>query len=101
MSYEKIDPILNAWAARHGLQVYSTYKETEVRSVRLYGHEPEYVGIAVDPPRPESPIVVRVGLSRRRWRENRCVELNATVGSLDTVLEEAYALATNWLKEAS
>ncbi len=108
MNYEQIDPIFYAWAQRHGLQVYTIYKDEEVRVTRLYGKGKEYADVSIDlfPLKGffrfrgvgNGRVWVSVGIARRPLRNSQSEQLEANLETLDEVLEKAYEKATAWLR---
>lgn len=96
MKFDQIDPIFTAWANRHGLQVYTEYKDEEIRSVRMYGAGKEFADIGVDVVE-EGHYVVGVGIARRPSRNSQFEQMEADVGNLDGILEQAYSKASGWL----
>ena len=97
MSYETIDTILKEWAARHGLQLYTRYQDTDVRTVFLEGTGRERGQVWVDPPGADGRIAVHAAVYRKRGRDNEKAELSAIVNDLESVLETAYAKVVAWL----
>jgi hypothetical protein len=109
MSYESVDPIFYAWAKRHGLAVATEYKDEEVRAVQVYSRVPRQrrgkvvihqAGIALFPIKSGEPIGIGVGSSPYRpSRFARHAKLEASLDTLDAVLEQAYRQAVEWLAE--
>jgi hypothetical protein len=112
MNYEQIDPIFYAWAERHGLQVHTNCKDEKVRMVRLHGEGKEFAGIGVgfytydETGRShvlveEGLFMVDVGIARRPSRNSRFEQLEASIQTLDNVLDQAYEKARSWLSGSS
>jgi hypothetical protein len=108
MSYETVDPIFSKWAQRHSLQVFTEYKDEAIRMTRIYSSKPRvhrgrveipHAGISLFPVQSGKPIYVGVGASRRPSRNSKYVKLEATIETLDEVLERAYRQAAEWLVE--
>ena len=97
MSYETIDNVIYAWSARHGVQLSTTYQDSEVRTVSFAGKGRERGQIWIDPPSNAGDIVVHVAVYCKRGKDNMVTELLATRSDLDSVLEYAYALVADWL----
>lgn len=92
MSYESIDPTITAWAAKHTLHLYTTYRDEEVRSVDLVGSNGRKCQLWIDAPDQSGTVQVHVWDHKKR-RE----DCKATVADLTRCLENAYATAIKWL----
>lgn len=97
MSYEAIDTVLNDWSARHELELYTRYQDSEVRTVFLQGTGRERGQVWIDPPGVDGRVVVHAAVYRKRGRDNEKTELPATAGDLASVLESAYTIVVSWL----
>jgi hypothetical protein len=92
MSYELVDEILESWCSAHQLQVSTEYKGEPVHSIQIVGPKHSKIQIWVDPVSPMG--IVRVHL----WDyHSQRKEFSGPVDDLNTLLEEAYQLATKWL----
>jgi hypothetical protein len=98
MTYATIDSIIDGWTTRHGLELFTSYHDTEVRTVFLEGSEEERSQIWIDAPDSGQDITVHVAVYRKRGRDNQKTELSATPETLDSVLDQAYDTATDWLR---
>jgi hypothetical protein len=98
MSYKTIDEVLRNWAARHALQLYTRYQESDVRTVFLEGLGRERGQIWIDPPGMGGRVDVHAAVYRERGRENEKAELLASMADLESVLEQAYSMVVVWLK---
>lgn len=94
MGYEKIDTILNLWATKHNLPMYTIYKEIEVRSFQIVNSDGQQFQIWIDLPDEESRIGVHVWDYKKR-REDYLVEQTEV---FDT-LEIAYQIASLWSRK--
>lgn len=101
MKYESVDPVFGEWAKRHGLEVFTRYHETDVRTVFMQGANSERGQIWIDPPASDGAVAVHVAVYRNRGRDNQKSDLLAERDSLDAVLDEAYALIAGWLAISS
>jgi len=92
MNYESIDPIINAWATKNTLHIYTTSRDEEVRSVSLVGSNGRKCQLWIDAPDQSGNVQVHVWDYKKR-RE----DCKATVDDLPRCLERAYATAMKWL----
>jgi len=91
MSYDQIDPAIQAWASNHTLPVYTQYKDVEVRSVELVGVSGQKVQIWID-----QPLYGWVGVhvwNYKKLRQDWKVQTN----KLEATLEQAYQKAMDWI----
>jgi hypothetical protein len=93
MSYESIDPIITAWAAKHTLHLYTTYRDEEVRSVDMVGSNGRKCQLWIDAPDKSGNVQVHVWDYKKR-RE----DCKANVNDLSQCLERAYGTAMKWLE---
>jgi hypothetical protein len=92
MSYESIDPIINAWVTKHALHLYKSYRSAEVRSVELVSSSGRKCQLWIDAPDPSANVQVHV------WDyKKRRVDYITTIADLPRFLEQAYMTAMNWL----
>jgi hypothetical protein len=92
MAYASVDPTTTAWAAKHTLQIYTKYRDEEVRSVDLVGTNGRKCQLWIDAPDKSGNIRVHV------WDyKNRREDYKATVADLARCLEQGYAIAMEWL----
>jgi hypothetical protein len=92
MIYEFVDPIITAWAAKPTLQIYTTNRDEEVRSVDLVGSNGRKCRLWIDAPDQSGTFRVQV------WDyENRREITTATVADPARCLEQGYAIAMRWL----
>jgi hypothetical protein len=92
MNYESIDPIITAWAARHTLHVYTTYRDEEVRSVDLVGSDGYKCQLWIEAPDQSGSAKVHIWDYKKRREDFR-----TTYADLDRRLEQAYATAMKWI----
>ena len=90
---ELIDPVIRAWAGRHTLHVYTSYKDEEVRSVDVVSSKGLRCQIWID--RPDERGNVKVHVWDYKKRSEKC---EATASDLARCLEQAYATAMKWLE---
>jgi hypothetical protein len=92
MSYELVDEVLESWCSAHQLQVSTEYKGEPVRSIQIVGAKHSKIQIWVDPVSPAGIVSVHL------WDyHSQRKEFSGPVDDLNTLLEEAYQLATKWL----
>ncbi len=98
MSYAAVDEILAPWLKRHGLHVFTLYRDAEVRSIDIVDDAGDRYQIAISEPDESERVRVFSGnLKSKRQRKSR--EYESTMPDLERVLEEAYAQVMEWVKE--
>ena len=98
MSYAAVDKILTPWLKRHGLHVFTLYREDEVRSIDVVDDAGDRYQIAVSEPDESERVRVFAGnLKSKRKRKSR--EYESTLSDLERVLEEAYSQIMEWVRE--
>ena len=95
MKYDLIDPELYAWATDHGLQIFTEYKDYEVRSTDVVGNAGKKCQIWVEPSRPGT-FVVNIWNYKKK-QAKRITQLQASKADIRDKLEEAYQTAVSWL----
>ena len=93
VSYELIDPAIREWASKRGLQVYSRYREEEVRLIDVVYGANGKCQIWVDPP-DGGRVSVHVWDYKKR-RE----DFEVGVAELADCLDVAYEAAKKWIGE--
>ena len=89
MSYAAVDKILMPWLKRHGLHVFTLYREDEVRSIDVIDDAGARYHIAISEPNEAQRVRVLAGnLKSKRKRKSK--EYESTLSDLERVLEEAY-----------
>ena len=101
MTYENIDPVLRHWAERHQLQLFTSYQDSDVRTVFVHGADNQRGQIWVDPPSRDGAIVIHAAVYRRAERSNQHSVASAERENLESLLEDAYAKVLDWLEESS
>lgn len=94
MSFRKVDNILNEWASRHSLTLFTKYREEEVRSVELVSPSCKRFQLWVDPPVGESVMVHIWDFKKRR------MDWSVSISTLDDCLENALAIVFDWIVKA-
>lgn len=94
--YDLIDPELYAWAAKHGLQIFTWYKEGAVRSTDVVGNAGKKCQIWIDQPDRPGTFVVNIWNYKKK-RAKRIKQLQASKTDIRDKLEEAYNTAQEWL----
>jgi hypothetical protein len=98
MSYEAIDKILTPWLKRHGLHVFTMYREEEVRSTDVVDNAGDRYQIVISESDESGKVRVFAGnLKSKRKRKRR--EYESTLSDLERMLEEAYSQIMEWVKE--
>jgi len=95
MDYSALDPILEAWARRHGLFVSKSYKGDDVRSVLIVDDAGgEYqLWLTIPDPKGQLTVTVAKAMLARADFETRIEDLSAA-------LEEAYRRVETWISAA-
>jgi hypothetical protein len=96
VKYDLIDPELYAWAAKHGLQIFTGYKDEEVRSTDVVGSAGKKCQIWIDQP-DKGTFLVNIWNYKKK-RAKRITQLQASKIDIRDKLEEAYKTAQEWLK---
>jgi hypothetical protein len=92
--YSEIDSTLNAWALRHGLHIYTTYKDYDVRSVDVTGGSGKRYQIWIDAPDSEKQIGIHA------WDyEKHTAEIPSGITQLANHLEDVYGIVQSWDSE--
>src|SRR5690625_7389654 len=91
MSYQKLDPALQRWAKKHGLHVYTNYKDEEVRSVDIVSPCGERFQLWIDKPENDRYAVIHVWDYRTRRAAFR-----AEIKHLGPQLAKAHSKVTSW-----
>jgi hypothetical protein len=92
MSYELIDAAILNWTAKHGLHLYTSYRDEEVRSVDLVGSNGQRCQLWVDPPDHTGKVQVHVWDYHKRRQDCKTV-----ISDLPRCLDEAYETAAQWV----
>ena len=96
--YDPIDSEFFAWAARHGLQIFTKYRDEEVRTTDVLGSDGKKCQIWVDPPNLTGTFVVNIWNYKNNKRAKRIQQIQASKTNIRDKLEEAYNTAHEWLK---
>ncbi len=92
--YDLVDQVLGPWSAAHQLHVSTEFKDEPVRSIEMVGGNDSRVQIWIDPASADGAVSVHL------WDyHDRRNELSGPVADLNSVLDAAYQLATEWLDE--
>jgi hypothetical protein len=90
MSYSVIDPTIQTWAQRHGLSLFTQYKDSEVRSVDVVEKSGRKFQIWIDRPKGDRVSVHAWDYKKRRQ------DWDASIADLDNFLEEAIRTVRSW-----
>ena len=93
-----IDPELYDWAAKHGLQIFTEYKDEQVRSTDVVGSAGKKCQIWIDQSDKAGTFVVNIWNYKTK-RAKRIKQLQASKTDIRDKLEEAYKTAQEWLNE--
>lgn len=94
--YEPIDPMLSQWAVENGVQWYTEYQDTEVRTFGLNVNQRDRVMVSVDVPEGDQT-TIRIGQNQRGLsRLNRIEIIPSPVSEVSTALDRALQIAKNW-----
>jgi hypothetical protein len=91
MSYNSIDPVIQEWAKKHSLPVYTQYKDVEVRSMELVSVNGKRAQIWID-----KPLHGLVGLHAWNYKKLRR-DWNVSMAKLDSALEQVYQVSMAWI----
>lgn len=89
--YSEIDSTLNAWALRHGLNIYTTYKDYDVRSVDVAGGSGKRYQIWIDAPDSEK----QIGIHAWDYKKHSA-EITSGITELANQLEDVYGIVQSW-----
>lgn len=95
MKYKDIDPILNAWAKRHGLYMHTEYKDDEVRDTDIIDDAGNPYGLYVSEPDGNGDMQVSYA-----GNGHEAITIDATLDNLDTILEKAYSDILRWITDS-
>jgi hypothetical protein len=98
MTYDAVDPILLPWLKRHGLHVFTRYRDEAVRSIDVVDDAGDRYQIAVSPPNGSGKLTVFAGNYLRKKKQKR-VEYPSNVSGLERTLEEAYSQIMEWVAQ--
>ena len=98
MSYANVDKILTPWLKRHGLQVFTMYRETEVRIIDVVDDVGDRYQVSISEPSESESVIVSAGnLKGKRKRKGR--EFKSSLSDLEGVLEEVYTQIMEWVNQ--
>jgi hypothetical protein len=92
MGYSLIDSELNAWARNHGLQIFTKYKDADVRSTDVVASSGKKKCQIWVEPSSFFTFIINVWDYKKRTVQIRASKLN-----ISAKLEEAYKMAESWL----
>ena len=95
-SYDALDPILEAWAARNTLYVSKKDRDDEVRSILVVGSKGLQCQIWLEPPSRDGLILVQVSNQNKQLQA-----FTGPVGELVDNLENALDVAKHWCEMPS
>ena len=91
MGYRLIDDQLHQWASEHGVHIYTSYKDEEVRDIEVVDPRGIRFEIWLEPPASDGSTIVHVSDFKRRSKE-----FPAGKGALAEALEKAWAQVCAW-----
>ena len=86
--YQLIDPELYAWAAKHSLQIFTEYKDVELRSTDFVGVVGKKCQIWIDQPEKAGAFVINIWNYKKKPAK-RLKQLQASKTDIRDKLEEA------------
>jgi hypothetical protein len=92
LNYEPVDPVLQKWATRNGLHLYTEYKGESVRSADLIGKSGAKVQIWVQPGKTPNTWEVHVWDYHKRRKD-----WQSGTADIDSKLTDAYRVAESWV----
>jgi len=92
MSYRKIDPIINDWACEKKLQVFTFYKDYEVRSIDLVDATGNRYQIWIE----ELDNEEKIGIHAWDYNKKK-YDCFTTVPELHKCLDEIYQIVKKWM----
>jgi hypothetical protein len=96
MSYEEVDPIIQAWAERHSLQLSTFWIDREVRSAYVSSNAGDCFRFWLDCPQGG-----RIGLHAAgvdgQWIKDPAKDWLVPILELEAALEDAFATVTGWM----
>ena len=95
MSYEEIDSILDAWANKHNLNLFTRYQDHEVRSTDIVDKLGQKYQIWIDNPDSDGSLEVHVWDYKKRRKD-----YTTTKGNLMSSLDAAFIQVSSWINEA-
>jgi len=93
MSYQSLDPIIQDWADKHKLTIYTSYQDYEVRSTDVVDNEGRKYQIWVDPPDQYGNVGVHAWDYRKRRKD-----YTTPTKDLGNCLELAYNSVLLWIQ---
>lgn len=96
MTYEKIDPIIQAWAERHSLRISTFWAGGEVRSAYISSRAGDCFQFWFDYPEGGQIALHAAGVDGQ-WVEDPARKWLVPISALDAALEEAFATVTGWM----
>ena len=94
-SFALVDPAIKQWCSRHSLQLFTDYKDYDVRSVDVVGSNGKKCQVWIDPPEQEN-VTVHV------WPYAPPHErITVPVPDIFSALERAYRLASDFCGEVA
>lgn len=96
MGYEAIDSILNEWAKKHRLAVFTKYRDEEVRSVLVTDKQGVGYQIFLESP-PNENGNLTVGITNNRGKNESLPTSNL---QLTETLEHGLSIIQNWIRES-
>jgi len=91
MNYHILDSILNRWAKKHSLHVYTIYKGEAVRSIEVVSPAGKRFQIWIDDPSSNGKTEIHAW----DYRKRRC-SFDTDLSSFESYLERAYSEVRRW-----
>lgn len=90
MTFANVDPIIASWAAKHGLHMYTRYRDDEVRSVNLVDNKGQKFQIWIEELPDGRFRAVGWDYKKRRY------ESESDAVNFDAALEKLLAVVRSW-----
>jgi hypothetical protein len=94
--YSTIDPLLSAWASRHGLQVFTEHQDEEIRAVIFERDGVRKADLWIERPSAAGVGLHLVEFSRRGRDVLKRSDIQSSLTSLEADLDALAVMAASW-----
>jgi hypothetical protein len=98
MSYADVDYILTPWLKRHGLHVFTKYREDEVRMIDVVDDAGDRYQVAISEPDVSEKVRVSAANLKSKRKRKSC-EFETSLSDLARVLEDVYSQIMEWVNQ--
>jgi hypothetical protein len=99
--YEKIDKVLIPWLEKHGLQVFTKYRDKECRAFYVVDDSGETYSVLISLSEINTDkIYIHFGIRKKKKIESKSETFETPLSELENTLEAAYNQIIIWIKEA-